>query len=377
MKRAAKYIRDNSNHIIEVWEKTVNAEMQVSDDTHNIVLRNQLPNVLEDLSEIIEENGASASSTSRKDLLDIVDDSSDHGRHRAATSNYSVAAILKEYRLLHEVLTDLLRENDIYDEETGLILNKAIETAMVNSAKTFNRSLNDMKEKLMATLAHDIRNPVSSAFMALDMLDPEAGAEEITHIKEVIENSLGYAIRLIEGLLDTITVEAGEGITLNFKEQDILDDIDWVVKEASMIFPNKISLETKASELTGVFDGTAIRRILENLVSNAVKYGSRSEPVHIYAEDKKDEVVIRVHNEGNPIPDGRKKEIFNFLNGEEAPKDGLKSWGMGLSLVKAVTDAHGGKLELKSDKEFGTEFKITLGKYDKEPGKTKSRINYK
>ncbi|NJW55882.1 sensor histidine kinase, partial [Salinimicrobium oceani] len=81
-------------------------------------------------------------------------------------------------------------------------------------------------------------------------------------------------------------------------------------------------------------------------------------------------VELSVHNFGNPIPAERQKRIFNFLNTSNGSSPrGLKSRGIGLSLVKAVAEAHGGALNLHSSESEGTTFTITLQKNYHEPGK--------
>ena len=88
--------------------------------------------------------------------------------------------------------------------------------------------------------------------------------------------------------------------------------------------------------------------------SNAVKYGKRNSPITIDVKDDSDSVFISIHNEGNPIPEDKQTEIFNFLNSTngKGPRE-LRSWGMGLSLVKAVARAHKGHLELRASKKTG------------------------
>ena len=191
-------------------------------------------------------------------------------------------------------------------------------------------------------------------------------------------SSLNYSLKLIEGLLDAISVEAGEGITLNFEKANIYKDIEWVIEEAKMIFTPEIILTSNSSSIIGVFDGTAIRRMLENLVTNAVKYGDQTHPIQVNVHEFENSFNLTVHNKGIPIPEEKQAEIFNYLEQSKSYNgDGIRSWGIGLSLVKAVTEAHGGEVELTSTKKQGTTFKIKIEKYKNKPGKVKSLITYK
>ena len=378
MQKAARLLKENNKEIIKKWEEKVNSEIEVSQKTSSLALRNQLPHILEDIAEIMERHNDFEPAKNDEEYKKIIKNSLDHGRHRATTTNYTVAEILKEYFVLYRVLTDNLREANVYDESTSSILKYTLEMAMIKSASSFTSAINDMKEKLVGTLAHDIRNPISYAFLALDLLDPEDSPETIEETKKMATSSLNYSLKLIEGLLDAISVEAGEGITLNFEKANIYKDIEWVIEEAKMIFTPEIILTSNSSSIIGVFDGTAIRRMLENLVTNAVKYGDQTHPIQVNVHEFENSFNLTVHNKGIPIPEEKQAEIFNYLEQSKSYNgDGIRSWGIGLSLVKAVTEAHGGEVELTSTKKQGTTFKIKIEKYKNNPGKVKSLITYK
>lgn len=377
MKSASEVINVNSPHIMEEWERRVVKEIPAASISSNLALRNQLPNVLEDIAEIIERYDGSMDLESNEEYDEIIKNSLDHGRHRATSSHYTVKQILREYVIFHRVLTETLIEKEVYTKEVGIILKYTMETAMLTSASSFTDSLQEMREKLIGTLAHDIRNPISAAYFALDVIGLDDDKERIKNLKAMGLRSLKKSLDLVEGLLDAISVKAGEGITLNFEEIDILKEIKWVSNEASEIYTNEIVLESKEDKIRGVFDGTAIRRVVENLVTNAVKYGSRKHAIVISLENSENEVVIKVHNKGNPITEENQADIFKFLNrGREPQNAGLESWGMGLTLVKSVAQAHGGSVDLESNEDHGTTFSILLKKHVNKPGKIRTELNY-
>ena len=189
--------------------------------------------------------------------------------------------------------------------------------------------------------------------------------------------SLKKSLELVDGLLDAISVKAGEGLTLNFSQVDIVKEMRWVYKEAAEIYNNEIEFESDEREIVGVFDGTAIRRVVENLVTNAVKHGKRNSKIRMALENKKEEVVIKVHNIGDPIDESSQSKIFGFLNrGNNSTNTDLEGWGMGLTLVKSVAYAHGGKVNLESTKEKGTTFSISLKKRYNRPGKLRTQLDF-
>lgn len=376
MKNAARYLRDHNEEIINDWEKTVKKEIPASRDTNSLALRNQLPHVLSDIAEIMERYNDFEEIKNNEKFEEIINNSIDHGRHRASSSKYDVGQILQELIVFHRVITEKLRQHNYYTTEVGILLKYTLETAMIKTADSFSSSLQAMREKLIGTLAHDIKNPISAAYLGINSLSYEDGPERFEKIKMMTIRSLKHSVTLIEGLLDTISLKAGDGITFNFEETDIMKDVTWVFNEASEIYSNDITLETTHKKIEGIFDGTAIRRILENLVTNAVKHGSRNTPVKIKVDHSEEMVKIRVYNEGKPIPEERQDDIFEFLHTKPQEKGELKSWGMGLSLVKIVAEAHGGQVAVESNDE-GTSFIFTLNKAHNRPGKFKSKLNFK
>ena len=377
MTAASQLITDKSSEIMDLWASRVKKNIPAANESSELALRNQLPNVLEDLADIMDRYDGKSDVDEYESYQEIIENSLEHGRHRATSSHYTIKQILEEYIIFHRVLTELLIEKDVYTKEVGIVLKYSIETAMFNSATSFSDSIQEMREKLIGTLAHDIRNPISSAYFAVDIIRHNDDKDRLDNLKKMGLRSLNKAVELLEGLLDAIAVKAGEGISMNFEEIDILKEIRWVYNEAEEIYTNDFVFDSSVDEIKGVFDGTAIRRVIENLVTNAVKYGSRDTPITIRIEEDQDDVLIEVQNFGNPIAKQDQNDIFKFLNrGHENQNSTLDSWGMGLTLVKTVAQAHGGKVEVVSNEIEGTTFSIHLKKQANKPGKIRTELNY-
>ena len=376
MERAANVIRSNIEKLMSSWEKEIKEKIPASNASSDLALRNQLPNLLDDIADILERHEGLDGVKQYEKYGEIIKNSLNHGRHRATTSHYTVKQILREYIVLHRVLTEVLTENDCYTTDVGIVLKYTIENAMLYSVSSFSDSIQAMREELVGTLAHDIRTPISTAYFALDIMRYSQGEEKLENLRQMGLKSLRKALGLVEGLLDAISVKAGEGMTLHFEEIDIVKEIEWVYWEASEIYSAKFEFETEKKEIRGIFDGTAIRRIVENLVSNAVKYGDTDRPVKIKVEDLGEEVVVRVHNFGDPIPESSRKSIFKFLSRAHVDQPHhLQSWGIGLTLVKGISEAHGGRVELESNGQNGTTFSIFLNKTSNKSGKFRTELN--
>lgn len=376
MNKTAKLLESNHQRIIDDWEAIVLREVPAANSANEIALHDHIPNILDDIIDILYRHDHIDYDFDDPKIAQIEKNSIDHGRHRASSSQYTVDQILHEYMIFQNVITNIMRANDITDGAVQHLFKCCIDKAMLNSVASFSESIQEMQNKLIGTLAHDIRNPLAAARMAIEMLEHEAGKDRLKKVKKMTWNSLNKSIQLVEGLLDSIKVRAGEGIMLTFEEVDLYEDIQTVHAEACEVYTEEIILNCVDEGLDGVYDATAIRRLLENLISNAVKYGYSDKPITVSIESENtSHLLIKVHNYGEPIPQEKQKDIFSFLEyGNQNKNKQYQSYGIGLTLVKMVAEAHGGKVELKSSKEEGTEFSVVIKKHAMEPGKVRTQI---
>lgn len=378
MKKAAKVLEKHKSEIVEEWIDKVREEVAAARENNELALRDHVPHLVDDIISIMRRYEKFDVTAEENIYEEIFENSIEHGRHRATSSGYTVNQILREYISFHRILTNKLLQEEAYNNEVGVVIKYSIENAMLFSGSAFSDSLQEMRQKLIGILAHDIRNPISAAYLAVDMMKHEQGQERFEKIRQMAKSSLKRSIDLVEGLLDSIAIQAGEGITLEFSETDLYPTIQSVHSEAKEIYSNEIILNAEEKEIKGIFDATMIRRVLENFISNAVKYGNRDKPVTMTVINEEEIVTIGVNNYGTPIPEEKQEDIFRFLSttGSSSGSKGMKSWGMGLTLVKAVAEAHGGELKLESDESNGTTFTILINKRKSNPGKVKAALNY-
>ncbi|WP_157718038.1 HAMP domain-containing sensor histidine kinase [Gramella sp. MAR_2010_147] len=301
-----------------------------------------------------------------------------NGRHRASSEYFTVDQIIHEYMIFHNKIIEVFNNHKVTDTGAIHLLKCCIDKSMLKSVEAFTKSIQEMQNKLIGTLAHDIRNSLSAARLGIEMLDLKAGPERVERMRKMSMYSVDKALHMIEGLLDSISVKAGEGMMLSFSEINLFSDIRTIYEEAEEIYSEKIIFECADKELNGIFDATAIRRLLENLITNAVKYGESEKPISLKVVKECERFLsLAVHNFGPPIPQEKQEEIFNFLDHTKGTnKKELQSWGIGLTLVKMVAEAHGGKVELISKDNFGTEFKVYISRVINEPGKQRTKLNF-
>ena len=363
--------------IIEDWVRKVREELPAPKETTDPVLRDHLPLLLDDIISIMRRFENMEFTSELNNFDGMLDTSIGHGRHRSSSSGYNVEQVLKEYIILHRILTKELRSANSFSTEVGDLLKYVIENSMLYAVVSFNNSLQEIQQKMLGIVAHDIRNPVSAAHLGIGMMRQEDSPERFEKIRQMSKKSMQRSLELLEELLESVSIQAGEGMTLHFSERDLMEYIRSVYGEAIEIYSNEFILKCDEEQIIGVFDCAMVRRVLENIINNAVKYGGRGTPITISVEDLPREVLISIHNEGNPIPEKEQKEIFRFsrTSNGSGPKK-LRSWGMGLSLVYAVARAHGGSIDLETNQEDGTTFTLVLNKNAVQPGKLKTSLNF-
>ncbi|MBC7429282.1 MAG: HAMP domain-containing histidine kinase, partial [Bacteriovorax sp.] len=146
-----------------------------------------------------------------------------------------------------------------------------------------------------------------------------------------------------------------EECNLNEITQSSLDDLTSIHGDRFRLYSNE--------QINGYWDCTAIRRIVENLLGNAVKYGMPKALITIALRRKMESIEIAVHNEGNPIPLEDQTLLFRqFQRTESAQKGSQKGWGIGLTLVQGFAKAHGGNVLVRSEVGEGTTFIVELPK---------------
>jgi len=221
----------------------------------------------------------------------------------------------------------------------------------------------DLREQFVATLSHDLRTPLTVAKMNAQIIARKSNdADRVLKSAVKIDDNINRADSMIRDLLDASQVKAGQKLQLEKSQCHLNFILSEVVEELSTIHGDRFKIQMEP-DIHGEWSCTGVRRILENLCNNAVKYGSPIKPVTISAKQDDNCISILIHNEGNPIPIEDQKvlfEPFKRVNSGESGKQ--KGWGLGLTLVKGLTEAHGGTITVESNEEKGTTFTVKIPK---------------
>ena len=140
---------------------------------------------------------------------------------------------------------------------------------------------------------------------------------------------------------------------------DIYEVVKEVLAEAIIAYGPRFQVSGRA--ISGHWDRTALKRALENLIGNAVKYGRADTPITITIDEAHERLALSVHNEGDPIPPQDQECVFQmYRRTGNAKRNDAKGWGIGLPYVRAVAESHGSSVTIDSSAERGTTFVIDI-----------------
>lgn len=219
-----------------------------------------------------------------------------------------------------------------------------------------------VREKFVATLTHDLRNPLTAAQMCGELIRRTSGTDGTSELAERLIANIQRADSMIQDLLDASLLHAGHRLPLKMDRVDLGKFIDRVIEDLALQYANPLVVEIDSvRDLQGYWSPRGLRRVLENLIGNAVKYGAPQGPISLRIVRENDKILASVHNFGNSISEEDQKTLFeDFHRTHSAQTSGKQGWGLGLGLVKGMAEAHGGQVKLQSDATRGTTFTIAL-----------------
>lgn len=227
------------------------------------------------------------------------------------------------------------------------------------------RHADRQKDEFLATLSHELRNPLAPIRNALHVLRL-AGADEQTRARviDTMERQTANVIRLVDDLLELSRINEGR-IELR-KERVKLTSVLRSALEASAPLVEAAGLELAVVEppepVLLFADPVRLIQVIANLLNNAAKYTERGGQVAISARAEDSEAVIRVRDTGIGIPKEMLDQIFDmFVQVEPSPERARQGLGIGLTLVKRLVELHGGTVVARSDGPGrGSEFIVRL-----------------
>jgi signal transduction histidine kinase len=227
------------------------------------------------------------------------------------------------------------------------------------------READKRKDEFLATLAHELRNPLAPIRNALEIMRLAGdNVEAQDRARTMMERQIGLMVRLIDDLLDVSRI-ARDKLQLVPERVDVRSVVESAV-ELSRPQIEKARLTLTVSlppgQLTLTADRVRLAQILSNLLNNAAKYTEAGGSVALSAEKAKDRVVFRVKDTGIGIPPELLPQVFElFTQVDRSLNRSQGGLGIGLALVRRLVEMHGGTVDAHSDGiGRGAEFVVRL-----------------
>ena len=260
--------------------------------------------------------------------------------------------LLKDLREANEKLVlATLRAQELTEQAEAARLRAEQVSEKLKETERELRETAEFREQLLGIVSHDLRNPLGAISMCAQLLlsQGQYDSETIVHKASFLLTSVHRMDRMIKQLFSFTRARLGGGVPLEVEATDLQPICEHTVEELKLTTTVPIHTEYRG-DTTGTWDGERLIEALSNLVSNAIDYATEGTPVLVLAQDCGNEIVVRVTNQGKPIPDELLPVLFvAFHRGKAAIKARAGHLGLGLYIAHEIVRSHGGTLTAKSE----------------------------
>lgn len=220
----------------------------------------------------------------------------------------------------------------------------------------------ESRVRYLAAVAHDLRNPISAIKMSSEILTQEGidlGGETKTFL-EVIQRQSSHLNRMVGDLLETTRIEAGQ-VELRLHQQDLrqcVGDCVELFRHYSEAHP--LRFVASPEPVPCHFDPMRISQVVNNLISNAIKYSPFGGEVQVRVERRGSDAVVAVSDLGSGIAPEELSSIFQAFHRSKATRETIPGVGLGLHTARKLVQAHRGRIEVESQVGVGSTFKVIL-----------------
>jgi signal transduction histidine kinase len=226
------------------------------------------------------------------------------------------------------------------------------------------RELDHLKDNLISVVSHELRTPLTSILGYLELLDQDRDrlTQRQRHFLGVVGRNADRLLDIVVDLLFMAQAQAGH-MALDRQPLDLSELAGHAVEVALPAAKERQIQVTLApcAEASVEGDRQRLGQVLDNLLSNALKFTPRNGSIQVRLSASRNEVVLEVADTGIGIPASAQRELFTrFFRTDAAIEAAIQGTGLGLSLVKAIVDGHGGQVGVESVEGEGATFTVTL-----------------
>src|SRR5215472_2859327 len=317
--RLSQFILRNLKPILSEWESfasTIVAESKLN----RLALRDHAEEILKTIAADMETpQTATEQAEKSKGRAPRTEEDSAAETHAAdrLRVGFNQVQIVSEYRALRAIVIRLWTDSSPEIDDSAIYqlirFNEGLDQALSETTARFMQEIEKSRDFAVGVLAHDLRNPLNGIVSSAQFLQRVEGADRATmnDIASTISNSGMHMSKLIDNLLDFTRTRLGQPLPIKQESMNLAALCQQTVAEFQSAHPERtVRLECRR-DIHGNWDATRIKQMLSNLISNAIEHGDPNTAVTVETQSESQEIVLKVHNEGSPIPPAAFSTIFD------------------------------------------------------------------
>lgn len=365
MARLVDFIREDTEPILAEWE-TFARELPLGESMDIAALRDHAREMLGVIAaDLAEPQTAAQQAHKARGRSDagsrrLPTAAQAHGAGRAE-SGFTVEQMAAEFRALRASVIRLWTRKQGQASadhlEDMIRFNEAIDQAIAESIGTYTREVRQSKDRFLAILGHDLRNPIgaivtSSRFM-LDTADLNERDRGLVTRMEAAARRMN---RLVADLLEFTRTRFGDEIPIVAAPVDAALLAEDAAAEVRASHPASEITVHSSGDTSGCWDAERLTQAVINLVSNAVHHGAKGSPIELQVDGSGADLQISVRNTGREIAPERIAGIFDSMKALAEPRGegDRRHLGLGLYIVDKIVRAHGGTIAVESTAQHTT-----------------------
>jgi signal transduction histidine kinase len=295
--------------------------------------------------------------------------------NRVPTEHHPIrTAILRKRRVAFGMTMGqpyFVKSIGLHHRRVGMTITPTTRAGRVTGAAVVVRDITDesnmdrAKSEIISIASHQLRSPLTAVRWYVKTLidDKKLTDEQRTRYLQQVYDSNNRMVQLVDALLNVSRIDLG---TLNLAPvavdvkavlRNVLKDLEVEIKAKKL----KVNTIANKHMLPALIDPSAMQIILQNLVSNAIKYSPKGKEINVSLQQQATEAVIEVRDKGVGIPDIDQRKIFTKLfRASNAPKVAPDGSGLGLYITKAMVERAHGKISFESTEKRGTVFYVII-----------------
>lgn len=365
LKRLAAVLRRDKRALLEAWRSQVR-QLPSAAGLDVPTLNDHIPDLVDEIADAMELD-------SGETIVEAVLEGTPpaHGTQRLQ-DGFDIVEVSAEYNIMRACVHDFAdREGISMQGEPFHVLNRMLDTAIGLAVASFSEQrlleVKHKREEYLAFVVHDLRTPLNAIALAMNFV--EKASSQSTHVgtDQLLWQLLRRNVKQLEELVgkvlaENVNIEAEAGFKLQPRLLDLWPLVE-SVRLALLPIADASGTQIENSvprDLLAFADASMLRRIVQNLVRNAISFCVGGKVVVDARLHPTEPVIeITVTDDGEGIPAERIDLVFEKLESDQS-REGSSGMGLGLAIVKAFVEAHGGEVSVTSEMGCGSCFRFSL-----------------